>query len=223
MVTDDPGTPGDQHWEVNVAWTREQRSGETGHELPLLDVNYGWGERVQLKYEVAYLVDSTTGSPRRSGLGDSLAGVKWRFFDDEKLGLALATYPQIGFRTPGSASALLGLTSGENAFILPVELQKKFDLIKVGADLGHVFHGQTDDAWFGGLVVGRQIMPSLELLAEWHCELESRGEISSQLLNFGARVKLREQALLLLSLGRELTNRDDPRATVLYIGLQFSL
>lgn len=52
MVTDDPGTPGGGHWEINLAWTGEHSSGETTQDAPLLDLNYGVGDRLQVKYEV---------------------------------------------------------------------------------------------------------------------------------------------------------------------------
>ena len=51
MVTDDPETPGDGNWEINIAAIRNHTHGETEVELPVADVNYGLGEHVQLKLE----------------------------------------------------------------------------------------------------------------------------------------------------------------------------
>src|SRR4051794_37439935 len=71
MITDDPGTPGDGHWEINVALTTERRPGERVTEMPLVDINYGIGDRLQLKYEAAWLrVDD--GAERHDGLSNSL-------------------------------------------------------------------------------------------------------------------------------------------------------
>ena len=56
LVTDDPGTPGPDDWEINVVFTSESSVAEKRVELPLLDINYGWGERIQLKYEVPYVI-----------------------------------------------------------------------------------------------------------------------------------------------------------------------
>lgn len=55
LITDDPGTPGDGHWEINIGVSTEKRPGARASELPLLDLNYGVGDRLQLKYEVPYL------------------------------------------------------------------------------------------------------------------------------------------------------------------------
>src|SRR6187455_3167995 len=75
MITDDPGTPGDGHWEINVAFTTEHSPDERIAEMPLVDLNYGIGERLQLKYEVAWLrLEDDSG--RHDGFSNSLAGVK---------------------------------------------------------------------------------------------------------------------------------------------------
>src|SRR5689334_7895346 len=55
LVTDDPGTAEKGTWEINLASTYEERHGQSAAELPLLDFNYGLGERVQFKYEVPWV------------------------------------------------------------------------------------------------------------------------------------------------------------------------
>src|ERR1043166_9252312 len=53
LDVDDTGTPGCNAWEVNIV-----TSGEFGKsmslETPLLDINYGVGDNIQLKWEVPY-------------------------------------------------------------------------------------------------------------------------------------------------------------------------
>src|SRR3954454_19296239 len=56
LITDDPGTPGDGKWEIELSFTAEKTHRKTTYEAPLLDFNYGWGDRIQLKYEVPLLV-----------------------------------------------------------------------------------------------------------------------------------------------------------------------
>ena len=56
LITDDPETPGNGHWEINVAWTLSQKQNRRFFGIPLLDVNYGLGEHIQLKAEVPWLV-----------------------------------------------------------------------------------------------------------------------------------------------------------------------
>ena len=78
LLTDDPGTPGKRNWEINIASTHFRSPGEHEFEAPLLDINYGLGDRIQLKYEVPYLFDSDESAPYRSAVGNSLFGAKWR-------------------------------------------------------------------------------------------------------------------------------------------------
>ena len=63
FLTNDPGTPGDGHWEINVAAAQTLERGIDSYQLPQFDFNYGVGERVQLTYEVPYVIDTTPGSP----------------------------------------------------------------------------------------------------------------------------------------------------------------
>ena len=52
MITDDTGTPGPGAWEVHIAATMQRAASTSTGDLPLLDINYGVGEQIQLKYEV---------------------------------------------------------------------------------------------------------------------------------------------------------------------------
>jgi len=126
MITDDPGTPGDSRWEVNVAATGHRDANGSLGELPLLDINYGLGETIQLKYEVPWVVLHEEGSDSRSGLGNSLLGVKWRFYDAADTGWQVSTYPQLEFRNPGSDSASRGLAENATTILLPFEFLRTF-------------------------------------------------------------------------------------------------
>jgi hypothetical protein len=49
MVSDDTGTPGNGNWEINVVLAGDISKDSHAFELPLMDVNYGIGDRLQLK------------------------------------------------------------------------------------------------------------------------------------------------------------------------------
>jgi hypothetical protein len=55
MLTDDPDTPGSGNWEINVGYIEERNKLERLRSVPHVDVNYGLGERIQLKYEIGWL------------------------------------------------------------------------------------------------------------------------------------------------------------------------
>src|SRR5271168_4657446 len=61
--TDDPETPGNKHWEINMGWIGERNPSEGDYEVPNVDINYGLGDRIQLKYELPIAVhESRDGS-----------------------------------------------------------------------------------------------------------------------------------------------------------------
>ena len=110
MVSDDTSTPGNGNWEINVVLDGDISKDSNAFELPLMDINYGIGDRFQLKYEVPYVVTRNTKfdengertTEQASGVSSSQVGLKYRFYDNDRSGLSLAVYPQVEFRTPGS-------------------------------------------------------------------------------------------------------------------------
>jgi len=90
--TDDPETPGNKHWEINFGWIGDRNPGTGEYQVPDFDFNYGLGDRIQLKYEIPIAIEeirpqaATAGQlaiPGQTigGLGESLLGIKWRFYE----------------------------------------------------------------------------------------------------------------------------------------------
>ncbi len=196
LRTDDPGTPGPGRFELNLAATYVEAGGERERELPLVDFNYGIGERLQLKYEVPW-VDAAE-------LGDSLVGVKWRFQDARDGVPALSTYPQVGFG------------NGDESLFLPLEAQWDLGTVSLGAEIGREFREHAADAWIGGVAIGRHLSEEVELLAEVH------GETHAGVFDVGTRVRFSEGCSLLASVGTGLWSQDGVREdSSAYVGLQF--
>ena len=90
--TDDPETPGNKHWEINLGWIGDRNPAAGAYQVPDFDFNYGLGDRIQLKYELPIAIEENRVLPPTSetqpvepgsvlaGLGQSLLGVKWRFY-----------------------------------------------------------------------------------------------------------------------------------------------
>jgi hypothetical protein len=222
MLTDDPGTPGDGHWEINIA-TLSDHSGDTWtYALPLLDINYGVGDRLQLKFEMPWLIERVDDSGRQSGAGNSVAGVKWRFFDAGEEGWQMSTYPQVRSRFPVSGSAL---ADGGVSYLLPFEVQRKFGDWGVNFDVGRWLRpaGQGD-TWIGGVAIGRELAKNFEVVGELHDEADVHSSRSELTLNFGARWQLSDRYTLLVSAGSDLHNSLEEQSSLLtYLGLQVNL
>lgn len=223
LITDDPGTPGDGHWEINVGLSTERRPGSHAAELPLLDLNYGIGDRLQLKYEMPYLNAHEAGSPSLSGLGNSEFGVKWRFYDEGEKGLAISVYPQLEFNNPGSRSADQGLVEHGSAFLLPFQFEKAVGGFTLIGQVGREFRS-GGDSWFYGFSLGRQLSDKVELALELVGGANAGLHRSQLAANLGVVFDLSERTSLMCSVGREMHNHDEPKATFLgYVGIQWRL
>jgi hypothetical protein len=218
MATDDPGTPGDGHLEINFAALATRASDGADYELPLIDVNYGVGDRIQLKLETPYQINTHGG--RRSGVGSGLAGVKWRFLDDGDDGWKVSTYPQTEFNYPKLSSTRNGLAGRGVSYFLPIEVQRDFGKFEFGVEGGRWLR-PGDDSWAAGVVVGTQISDEWEVMTEVHDERLITAARDELLVNVGTRVKLSQHFNLLLSAGRDVHNSiDQPANLLLYVGLQ---
>ncbi len=221
FIGDDPGTPGDGNWEVNVAAYAERHPTERIYNAPILDANYGWGSRIQLKYQVPYLVDGTDGGPTRSGLGKSLAGVKWRFYDSGEDGTQISTYPQLEFNNPTS-SLERGLVDGGTRFYLPIELTKKVGRFVINPEVGYWFADKAGAAWAAGLVVGRDVSKRLELDVEVYDTANTNGSDHWNTFDGGGRYKLGEHFVLLFTAGRSFRGPSSNQPQFFgYLGMQF--
>ena len=221
LVTDDPGTPGDGAWEINVAAEFERRGDERLAALPLLDVNYGVAERVQLKYEVPWVTASETGGERHSGLGNSEVGLKWRFLDCGADGYSVSIYPQVEFNNPGSASDRRGLAEEGTTWVLPLEIQRTVRHVDYNLELGRAV-GPGDDEWFLGLAASREVGERFEVAGELVGRTLARFSGAAVLANVGLRASLTSNLHLLAAVGKELHD-DFERAAGLqaYLALQF--
>src|SRR5215216_4105629 len=185
LLTDDPGTPGNGNIELNLALTLDQTRTERVFELPLLDFNYGLGDHIQLKYELAYLVIDQEDAGPVGGVSNSLFGLKWRFLDEDRHGLAMSTYPQIEVNNPKSLRREF-IESGTN-LLLPIEAAKSFGKWEVGAEIGYQFIQHGDDQWIYGIAVGYPLTKQLELLAEIHGTADQDFSRHDPLFNLGTR------------------------------------
>lgn len=223
MITDDPGTPGPGNWEINIAALTSRFASGTEWESPLLDLNYGVGERIQLKYEVAWVTQTLRTHPARSGLGNSLLGVKWRFYDTGADHWMVSTYPQLMLRNPASHSSQRGLAREGTDLLLPIELQRTFSLTDVNIEVGRELPSRGAGSWFGGAVLGRQISQRLQLLSELRGECVSSRHGSAVAINLGTRIGFPGRGTLLISVGRDLRNSWQERSLVFgYLGWQIT-
>jgi len=226
LLTDDPGTPGNRNWEINIAFTHFRSPGEREIEAPLLDINYGLGDRIQLKYELPYLFDSDGGAPYRSGLGNSLIGVKWRFFQESEKGWNISTYPQLEVNNPFFKSEPRGLVDRGPRFLLPLEITKVFGPIEVNFEGGYWFTQDASNERILGLAFGHQFTKRFEGLAEIYDDVALGGTARSTTFDIGGRYEFHKGLLINFMAGRRIigsgTVNGQP-SFIGYVGLQVQL
>jgi hypothetical protein len=218
LVTDDPGTPGAGKWEVNYAAILQRTPHRWEVAAPDVDMNYGWGERLQLKLDVPWVLARDSGDPWKSGLGKGDVGVKWRFLDEDQAGYSVSTYPQLGWNILPS-SARRGITDAQREFFLPIEVSKEVAEVGYGAEIGRNFVSRGVSQWMAGVIVAPKCGEKCEGLFEVH-ETYATHEHET-LVNIGFRWQVGESMSLLAAAGREFgTSADDQRHVLLYLGLQ---
>ena len=222
LLTDDPDTPGPGYWEINLSTFFEKNGHERRFETPRLDLNYGVGRRIQLKYEMPWVDVRPKGEPTRTGLGNSVAGVKWRFLGEEGKTVAWSVYPQLEFNTD-RASVRRGLVEDGRQLLLPTELTLELGHFEINGEVGRKLVERGPDGWIYGLSTEAGLTPRLELLGELHGE--RRGPEPTELIvNVGGRQKLTRRLILMLAVGRAVHGipEEKPRLLV-YAGLQVNL
>lgn len=218
MITDDPGTPGDGKFEINLAVAFEHRSGETTYDAPGIDINYGVGERIQLTLQGGPVLLKRNGHGWIGGLGGTEAAVKWRFVDNEKAGLTVSMFPRVIFNISESA-ARRGLADEGTRFQLPIQIAKAFSHFELGFEWGALAGTVGPSEWLYGLVVAKEISKATELLAELHGTSRTNFDDDVLAVNFGIRQKLNEHCLFIGSLGHEVRSPES-RALIGYAGVQ---
>ena len=223
MRTDDPGTPGNRNWEINIGLTTDRRMSERQFETPELDINYGAGDRVQINFEIPWVVRGTDSSPTQNGLGNSGVAVKWRFYEDKKRGFEISTYPRFEFNNP-TASVRKGLVDRGQRFLLPIQVSKRVGPVQVNPEAGYWITQHGPDVWIAGIAVGRQVTRRLELLAEEYNTGEVGGDYHESTIGGGGRWRIGGPVLLIFMAGRSFRGAQSGQPQLVgYLGLQFQL
>jgi hypothetical protein len=223
LLTDDPDTPGPGYWEINIAAETESGGDERRVQLPILDVNYGVGTRIQLKAEMPWLMVRDGHADAQHAAGNPIAGVKWRFIGAEYRRLAWSTYPQVEFHTapaaiddrPGDATPILHLPTEVTVGIAT--------WLEINAEIGRSFISGGADRWFGGFSTEIEAPDGFEIVGELH-EDKARGAPSSLIATVGVRPAITARMRLLTSIGRTLhSGRSVPPRFRVYAGLQLNM
>jgi hypothetical protein len=203
FLTDDPEPVDYSHWETYLFAATEPEAGGYLINGPAVELNYGAFPDTQLSVTIP-LTTVGGGGPSAAGLGDILAGVKYRFWHETNGWPQIAVYPQV---TLPSGDANRGLGNGRPWYQLPLWLQKSWGPWTTYGGGGVAWNsapGQRDYP-FGGWLLQRDLNEHLMLGGEIYVQgRDANSDSGFAALNFGGSIKLDEHFSLPFSAGRSV-------------------
>jgi hypothetical protein len=216
LSTEDTNTTPKGAWEINLIGSYARMPGGTQIVAPDLDVNYGLGERVQVKAELPWVTVREDGAASKAGIGSATAGIKWRLAGEGGADRTLAVFPQYTWTVRGS-SAQRGIVPDGQLWFVPVIASMRVGSVAVSADAGRTW-GADATGWAAGIVAGGPCRAPIECAAEIR---QSRaGHLHATLLNAGLRWKIDDSVSLLAAIGHEFGTSDDRRRLLSYFAVQ---
>ena len=185
--SDDPDTPGNKNWEINFGLLGDRNPLAGSYDIPNIDLNYGLGHRLQLKFELPLSISETRadGGHLAAGPGNSLLGVKWRFYahhpksegakppGERESTFGFSVYPQLMLNNP-TRSVARDIAERGPQFLLPAEASAVLPHIRISGELGYWFTPQdVPRSWIGGVVVGHEFRKDMEIYAEVYNQSET--------------------------------------------------
>jgi hypothetical protein len=207
-----------------------------------VDMNYGWGDRLQLKYELPLAAATNANNSTGVGLGESLLGIKWRYFEyhkpgepksDENLLYSLGTYPQASINNPTS-SVRRGIVEPGPQYYLPIEATAQIGPIALNGEVGRwIGNKHQPSQWGRGLIAGHAFNDRTELYAEIY-DLQDANRVDNipkqreLTVDVGGRQTLdRDGHVRLLFMGgraiQDVTRSNGEPSWIAYLGIQLLL
>ena len=222
MLTDDPGTPDVGHWEINIAYGDERTASETTLDLPRVDINYGLGKRVQVKYETAWLAVRGPEADWQGGFDNSIIGLKWRFLDRGKDAVRASLHPQLEFENSRRAVAKEVAEPGPNT-LLPLQASLPLGPLRLVGEVGYRFQREAHDELVYGLLTAMELSGQFEIIAELYATAPRGGGRTDSIVQVGLRRSIAERMRLLASVGTGLGNDVERTRFLAYLGIQLLL
>lgn len=200
-VTESLGLP--DSFSLSGPGPRTIRRRSLEHELPLVDINYGYTDRDQLKIEVPVLISDPPDGSTQGGVGNLLLGYKYRILDEADFPLSVSVYPQLELPT---GARRLGMDR-KPAYILPVEVGRHFldDTLFVYGEVGFVAAPgkDFDDEWFYGVAAEWELIERFTVLGEVNGSVPTSSSGGSDVVfNLGFKWEILEHLSVLAAMGR---------------------
>ncbi len=212
--TDDPVPTEPGHWEI-YGFAGAEGLGRIYNGTTGFDLNYGAVEDVQLTATLPLNFEHDMGT--QNGIGDVEVGVKYRFFKDEKQGVAVAIFPRVILPTGSN-----GFGSGKTGVLLPIWAQKdwgKWSLVGGGGYRINPGAGSRN-YWLASVLLTRQLSNAFSLGLEAKRQgPDGVGSRATTLLGVGGIAKLGGPFSLLMAGGPAFEDGGGPARYHAYAAL----
>lgn len=223
FLSNDPGTPGNGNWEINIASMQTVSRAASSYQVPQIDLNFGVGSRIQLTYEVPYVLQTGDGKQTQSGWSNAYPGIKWRFLDQGEEGWQASTFPQV--ETGASMLAQEKQIAGPGPrLLLPLEVARRVGPLDLDFEAGYYLpkHGPREQIF--GLVVGHSLTERFEWDVEIYKDRAIGAAPNTTTVDVGGRYKLSRGFIALFMAGRGVGSDPDGRPQFIgYFGIQILL
>jgi hypothetical protein len=222
LLTNDPGTPGNGNWEINLGVMPVLRQHQDVFQVPQIDINFGLGDRVQLTYEIPFVLQTEPGQPSQTGWNNAFVGLKWRFLDDKK-GWSASIFPQL--EPPGlGASVKTGIAESGTKLLLPVEISKSVGPVNLGFEAGYFVLWHSHGERIIGFAAGHDVTPKLNILGEVYNDRAMGALPHDTTFDAGCKYEFHKGLLLMFMAGRTFSGNSSGQPEFMgYVGVQILL
>jgi hypothetical protein len=225
LLTNDPGTPGAENWEINIGAMPVVTDNASSVQVPQFDINYGVGERIQLTFEVPFVWQSTLSQPNATGWSNIYTGLKWRFLDHGEKGWSVSTFPQFEFG--GSQAAVKsGIAVGGTRLLLPIEVEHPAGPIGVDVEAGYFVPLSADsrEERILGFSFGHFFTPRFQAVGEIYDDKVMGVPLHSTTFDAGGTWMFHKGLQLLFMAGRSFSGNSSGQPEFLaYLGVRVLL
>ena len=224
LITEDTGTQGRGNFQAeltNEQFTIEEDAGKQKLALTTLTLTYGVVDSVDMIVSVPHLklgASESDGTPGTQGMGDLGLDVKWRFYEADKLSVALKT----GLTFP-TGDDVLNLGAGRHTWSAYIVSSYALDQWAFHLHLGH-FHFSNElnarvNIWHASAAVERKLTDDLRIVIDTGVDTNTDPEAKKELAFLITGLVYSPRPNFDLDLGYKVERTDSLRANALLTGI----
>jgi hypothetical protein len=222
LLTNDPDTPGNGNWEINLGFLPVLRESPNVYHTPQIDINFGLGDRIQLTYEIPYVFQTESGQPTRTGWSNAFPGLKFRFLNDEH-GWNASLFPQL---EPGGLSVSVRSRIAERGarLLLTAEITKSAGPVNFRFEAGYYVPWHSHEERIVEFTLGHDLTPKLNILGEIYNDRAMGTLPQDTTFDAGGQYRFHKGLVVLFAAGRSFSGNatGQPEFTG-YLGMQILL